>query len=144
MADISKSYETVRRAWMQKSKAVMVAEFDEQHASSAAEFSQAVFNRCYVYEPANPEMFSDQYGHGFSSFFEDVEQYEAVTGPPRLPPQSQSQYSRMMPPQVISQLQCATAPATHTHTHALSLFLSLCPSLSSALTSFSRPGFLRR
>jgi len=35
-----------------------------------------VFSQCFNYEPSDPEMFSDKFGHGFSSFYEDVEQYE--------------------------------------------------------------------
>jgi hypothetical protein len=35
-----------------------------------------VFSQCFSYEPSDPEMFSDKFGHGFSSFYEDVEQYE--------------------------------------------------------------------
>ena len=42
----------------------------------SAEFAKSVFSQCFNYEPQDPEMFSDQYGHGFSSFYEDVEQYE--------------------------------------------------------------------
>ena len=35
-----------------------------------------MFSQCFNYEPSDPEMFSDKFGHGFSSFYEDVEQYE--------------------------------------------------------------------
>ena len=41
-----------------------------------AEWAKQVFSQCFNYEPTDPEMFSDKFGHGFSSFYEDVEQYE--------------------------------------------------------------------
>ena len=44
--------------------------------ASRAEWAKVVFSQCFNYEPSDPEMFSDKFGHGFSSFFEDVEQYE--------------------------------------------------------------------
>jgi hypothetical protein len=43
-----------------------------------AEWAKGIFSQCFNYEPADPEMFSDKFGHGFSSFYEDVEQYEIL------------------------------------------------------------------
>jgi len=91
----------LRNAWIKNSKAVAIAEFEEEQATQYAEWAKVVFSQCFNYEPSDPEMFSDKFGHGFSSFYEDVEQYELTI--PEVPAVPQ-------PAPALMQMSYAAAP----------------------------------
>jgi len=95
----------LRNAWIKNSKAVAIAEFEEEQATQYAEWAKVVFSQCFNYEPSDPEMFSDKFGHGFSSFYEDVEQYElTVPEVPQVPMmQAPMMMSYVQQPQVVMQ-----------------------------------------
>jgi len=92
-AEARDKYLPLRTAWLKNSKAVAAAEFDDEQATEHAEWAKQVFSQCFNYEPTDPEMFSDKFGHGFSSFYEDVEQYEdLIDSDPKLKAQIEQPY----------------------------------------------------
>jgi len=59
--DIEDAYTTVKKAWMQKSKLVMVQGFEDRQATLEAETQKDLFQSFFMFEPKDPEMYSDRY-----------------------------------------------------------------------------------